>query len=133
MAHVAAIVFVCFISLISLLLGKWTTTQTLYLIAFFSGAKVIQLHFYSQGIQYVFRYHKYEKTSREPDSPAHTPTTSHPASRAMSTTTLLSEVISMVKLRPKSSVKHARLRESVDVDNMESQEGQEMEVLKSPR
>lgn len=39
----------------------------------------------------------------------------------------------MVKLRPKSSVKHARLRESVDVDNMESQEGQEMEVLKSPR
>ncbi|XP_063702642.1 uncharacterized protein LOC134832514 [Culicoides brevitarsis] len=104
LAHIAAIVFVCFISLISLLLG----------------------------IQYIFRYHKYEKTSREPDSPAHTPTNSHPASRAMSTTTLLSEVVAMVKLRPKPSVKHARLRESVDVDNLENQDSQEMEVLKSP-
>uniref|UniRef100_A0A336L527 CSON003189 protein n=1 Tax=Culicoides sonorensis TaxID=179676 RepID=A0A336L527_CULSO len=103
LAHLAAIVFVCFISLISLLLG----------------------------IQYIFRYHKYEKTSREPDSPSHTPTVSHPASRAMSTTTLISEVISMVKLRPKLSVKHARLRESVDVDNLENQDGHEMEQLKS--
>lgn len=51
----------------------------------------------------------------------------------MSTTTLLSEVISMVKLRPKPSVRHARLRESVDVDNLENQDGHEMEVLKSPR
>lgn len=101
------------------------------------GPKVFKIHstfnLLTKGIQYVFRYHKYEKTSREPDSPAHTPTTSYPASRAMSTTTLLSEVISMVKLRPKPSVKHARLRESVDVDNLESQDGQEMEVLKSPR
>lgn len=127
LAHVAAIVFVCFISLISLLLGK----GTLYLIAFWT--KPLNLIVFPKGIQYIFRYHKYEKTSREPDSPAHTPTTSHPASRAMSTTTLLSEVISMVKLRPKPSVRHARLRESVDVDTLENQDEQEMEVLKSPR
>lgn len=74
------------------------------------------------GVQYIFRYHKYQKTSREPDSPAHTPTASHPASRAMSTTTLLSEVISLVKLRPKPSMKHSRLRESVDADGLKNDE-----------
>lgn len=76
------------------------------------------------GIQYIFRYHKYQKTSREPDSPCRTPTASHPASRAMSTTTLISEVISMVKLRPKPSLRHCRLRESIDAEALEHQQQQ---------
>lgn len=71
------------------------------------------------------------ESAGEPDSPAHTPRASLasinaarilcesecPPSRAMSTTTLISEVISLVKLRPRGHrVKHSRLRESVDVE-----------------
>lgn len=97
LAHICAIVFISFIIFISFLLL----------------------------VQYVFRYRKYElATSRmEPDSPAHTlfgsavslSNAQQPRSRAMSTTTLISEIVSYVKLRPKKgSVKHDRLRESVE-------------------
>lgn len=61
----------------------------------------------------------------EPDSPAYTPRGSlgslpigQITSRASSTSTLLSEVVSLVKLRPRvggiRKLKHSRLRESVD-------------------
>lgn len=85
------------------------------------------------GIQYIFRYHRYQKTSREADSPSHTPTASHPASRAMSTTTLISEVISMVKLRPKPSLKHTRLRESVDGEALDQEVHELAEMERSQR
>ncbi|XP_062565648.1 uncharacterized protein LOC134227949 isoform X2 [Armigeres subalbatus] len=96
-AHICAIVFISFIIFLSFLLL----------------------------VQYVFRYRKYElATSRiEPDSPAHTlfgsgvslNNAQQPRSRAMSTTTLISEIVSYVKLRPKKgSVMHDRLRESVE-------------------
>ncbi|XP_055539211.1 uncharacterized protein LOC129726482 [Wyeomyia smithii] len=76
-------------------------------------------------MQYVFRYRKYELAigQMEADSPAHTLFGSgvslnhaqQPRSRAMSTTTLISEIISYVKLRPKNgSIKHHRFRESVE-------------------
>lgn len=64
----------------------------------------------------------------ELDSPAHTPRASfssiqqRAASRAGSTSTLLSEVVSLVKLRPRIGrrMKHSRLRESVDGEALES-------------
>lgn len=84
-------------------------------------------------MQYLFRYHRYQKTSREPDSPSHTPTPSHPASRAMSTTTLISEVISMVKIRPRQSLKHARLRESVDGEALDQDSHELTELERSQR
>lgn len=82
------------------------------------------------GAQYVFRYRKYQlaESIGEPDSPAHTPRASlssvavgHLSSRAASTSTLLSEVVSLVKIRPRGRwMKHSRLRESVDGEAMES-------------
>ncbi|XP_055696759.1 uncharacterized protein LOC129797908 isoform X1 [Phlebotomus papatasi] len=99
-AHVAAIAFVSVIIVMSLMLGT----------------------------QYVFRYRKYQlaESKGEPDSPAHTPRTSlgslvghGPPSRAISTSTLLSDVISLVKFRPGSRrVKHSRLRENLDTDTL---------------
>lgn len=97
------------------------------------------------GMQYVFRYRKYQlaASQAEPDSPAHTPRASidgsadfDPAAdgdglaagaargdgvqRATSTTTLLSEVQSLIKMRPRlmggGHNKHQRLRESVDAE-----------------
>uniref|UniRef100_A0A182RGW2 CUB domain-containing protein n=1 Tax=Anopheles funestus TaxID=62324 RepID=A0A182RGW2_ANOFN len=100
-AHVCAIVFICFIVFISFLLV----------------------------VQYIFRYRKYElATSRmeAADSPAHTLFGSNqsieqgapiqPRSRAVSTTTLISEIVSYVKLRPRvtTSIRHERFRESVE-------------------
>ena len=84
----------------------------------------------------MFRYRKYQlaESLGEPDSPAHTPHASlgsltggdrgeggaSPPSRAVSTSTLISEVISLVKLRPRNrSGKHSRLRESVDTEALE--------------
>lgn len=82
------------------------------------------------GAQYVFRYRKYQLAENmgEFDSPAHTPRASlssinqRAASRAGSTSTLLSEVVSLVKLRPRIGrrMKHSRLRESVDGEALES-------------
>lgn len=81
------------------------------------------------GAQYVFRYRKYQLTANagEPDSPAHTPRASMGSvaigqldSRAGSTSTLISEVVSMVKLRPRGQwLRHSRLRESVDGEALE--------------
>lgn len=90
------------------------------------------------GVQYVFRYRKYQlaESQGEPDSPAHTPRPSIDGSaddganggesgvvgvvRATSTTTLLSEVQSLIKMRPRAGLrgtnKHQRLRESVDAE-----------------
>jgi regulatory protein YycI of two-component signal transduction system YycFG len=78
------------------------------------------------GAQYVFRYHRYQlaKSKEEAESPLNTPRGStasisqHPSHgsnlRATSTSTLMSEVVTLVKLKPKtSSIKHQKLRESV--------------------
>lgn len=76
------------------------------------------------GAQYIFRYHRYQlaKSKEEAESPLNTPrgsTTSiapnhHANLRATSTSTLMSEVVTLVKLKPKSSsIKHQKLRESV--------------------
>lgn len=81
------------------------------------------------GAQYMCRYRKYQlaESAGEPDSPAHTPRTSMGSiatgqlpSRAVSTSTLLSEVVSFVKIRPRGRwMKHSRLRESVDAEALE--------------
>lgn len=81
------------------------------------------------GAQYVCRYRKYQlaESAGESDSPAHTPRTSMGSivtgqlpSRAVSTATLLSEVVSFVKIRPRGRwMKHSRLRESVDAEALE--------------
>lgn len=77
------------------------------------------------GAQYIFRYHRYQlaKSKEEVESPLNTPrgstvSISHNPSngnmRATSTSTLMSEVVTLVKLKPKkSSIKHMKLRESV--------------------
>ncbi|XP_055634701.1 uncharacterized protein LOC129774771 isoform X2 [Toxorhynchites rutilus septentrionalis] len=96
-AHICAIIFISFVIFISFLLL----------------------------IQYIFRYRKYELATSYviPDSPAHTlfgsgislNNTQLPRSRAVSTTTLISEIVSYVKLRPKNgSIRHHRFRESVE-------------------
>lgn len=87
------------------------------------------------GAQYVVRYRKYQlaESRGEPDSPAHTPHASMGSlvvgqltSRAVSTSTLLSEVVSFVKLRPRPRghgnrrLKHSLLRESVDGEALEA-------------
>lgn len=85
------------------------------------------------GVQYIFRYRKYQLAENigEPDSPAYTPRPSIDSmaanqlqSRTISTSTLFSEVISLVKLRPhtNSTLKHLRLRESVDGEALENGE-----------
>ncbi|EDW44184.1 GM22234 [Drosophila sechellia] len=78
------------------------------------------------SVQYVVRYRKYHlAVARRQDegSRLHTPRASlsclqGPPSRAMSTTTLLSEVIYMVKMRPKHHLRHSILPESVDAENL---------------
>ncbi|BFF98331.1 uncharacterized protein DMAD_06516 [Drosophila madeirensis] len=78
------------------------------------------------GAQYVVRYRKYHLAvalRQDEGSRLHTPRASlsslhGPPSRATSTTTLLSEVIYLVKMRPKHHLRHSILRESVDAENM---------------
>jgi hypothetical protein len=86
------------------------------------------------GAQYIFRYHRYQlaKSKEESDSPLNTPHGSINSisctarqnnsdnidgrnMRAVSTSTLISEVVTFVKLKPKHSisVKHKKLRESI--------------------
>lgn len=85
------------------------------------------------GAQYVVRYRKYQlaESRGEPDSPDHTPHASMGSlvvgqltSRAVSTSTLLSEVVSLVKLRPRTNnnrrLKHSLLRESIDGEALEA-------------
>lgn len=83
------------------------------------------------GAQYIVRYRKYQlaESRGEPDSPAHTPRASmgslvvgQLSSRAVSTSTLLSEVVSLVKFRPRGGrrMKHSLLRESIDGEALEA-------------
>lgn len=80
------------------------------------------------GAQYIFRYHRYQlaKSKEEAESPLNTPMGSSVSIsrggdptcgnlRATSTSTLMSEVVTLVKLKPKasSSIRHQKLRESV--------------------
>lgn len=77
------------------------------------------------GAQYIFRYHRYQlaKSKEEAESPLNTPRGStvsishHPTNgsmRATSTSTLISEIVTLVKMKPKkSSIRHQKLRESV--------------------
>ncbi|XP_036326981.1 uncharacterized protein LOC118739644 isoform X2 [Rhagoletis pomonella] len=98
LVHLSAVVFASIIILISALLGA----------------------------QYVVRYRKYHLAvarRRDEGSRLHTPRASMsslhgPPSRAISTTTLLSEVIYLVKMRPKHQLRHSILRESVDAENL---------------
>lgn len=83
------------------------------------------------GAQYISRYRKYQlaESMGEADSPAHTPRASmgslamgQLSSRAASTSTLISEVVSLVKIRPRSTrkMRHSLLRESIDGEALES-------------
>jgi regulatory protein YycI of two-component signal transduction system YycFG len=82
--------------------------------------------------QYIFRYHRYQlaKSKEEADSPLNTPhgstvsLTRNPLNgtvcnlKAVSTSTLMSEVVTLVKLKPpkkttSSVIRHQKLRESV--------------------
>lgn len=86
----------------------------------------------------MFRYRKYQLAAAlgELDSPAQTPRASLGSllvpGRAMSTSTLVSDVISLVKLRPRPVTKHARLRESVDADTLEKCNSPEQASSVSP-
>lgn len=81
------------------------------------------------GAQYIYRNRKYQLTASaaETDSPDCTPRASMGSiaveqlnSRAASTSTLISEVVSMVKIRPRGSwTRHSRLRESLDGEALE--------------
>lgn len=78
----------------------------------------------------MIRYRKYQLAGSlaDSDSPQHTPRASigsfsqaNIASRAASTSTIFSEVVSLVKFRPRDrKLKHSRLRESVDGEALES-------------
>lgn len=84
------------------------------------------------GAQYILRYHRYQlaKSKEETDSPLNTPRGSSVSIsnnavqenfRATSTSTLVSDVVALVKLKSKTStIKHQILRESIisqDYDN----------------
>ncbi|XP_018569476.1 uncharacterized protein LOC108909578 isoform X2 [Anoplophora glabripennis] len=79
------------------------------------------------GAQYLFRYRKYHVAKAEDQDSLADPkgsNTSLPmATRASSSATLLSEVISLTKLRPhiKARNKHTRLRESMDCGSTRSE------------
>lgn len=105
-----------------------SSLQTIHVVAILFTSIIIAVSALL-GAQYVFRYRKYQLTASagEPDSPAHTPRASMGSivigqldSRAASTSTLISEVVSMVKIRPKGQwTRHSRLRESVDGEALE--------------
>ncbi|XP_073838564.1 thrombospondin-1 like protein golden goal [Musca autumnalis] len=112
LVHLSAIVFASIIILISALLGA----------------------------QYVVRYRKYHLAiakRRDEGSRLHTPSASmnslaSPPSRAISTTTLISEVIYMVKMRPKHQLRHSILRESVDAENLARETEMNEKIVKEP-
>lgn len=69
------------------------------------------------------KYHLAVARRQKEGSRLHTPRDSMTSfqdlsSRALSTTTILSEVIYLVKLRPKKHVRHTVLRESNDVEHL---------------
>ncbi|CAG9769137.1 unnamed protein product [Ceutorhynchus assimilis] len=73
------------------------------------------------GLQYLFRYRKYQVAQFEDQDSLAASSTSIPmAARTQSNSTLLSEVISLTRMRPLNikvrKNKHRRLRESMDCD-----------------
>ncbi|CAG9864192.1 unnamed protein product [Phyllotreta striolata] len=78
------------------------------------------------GIQYIFRYRKYQIADGDDrDSLSNGSGVNIPlANRVSSSVTLLSEVISLTKFRPHliKRNKHERLRESVDCDTLKAEE-----------
>ncbi|XP_055904948.1 uncharacterized protein LOC129940590 [Eupeodes corollae] len=106
--------------------AKMKTNFTLVHLSAVVFASIIILISALLGAQYIVRYRKYHLAISERHdhtSPIHTPMTSmgslhNPPSRAVSTTTLLSEVIYMVKIRPKRQLRHSILRESIDAENL---------------
>ncbi|CAH0553889.1 unnamed protein product [Brassicogethes aeneus] len=79
------------------------------------------------GAQYLFRYRKYHVAQAEDQDSLADPSASNASlpltTRASSNATLLSEVISLTRLRPhmKQRNKHARLRESMDCETEEQE------------
>ncbi|XP_015837696.1 uncharacterized protein gogo isoform X3 [Tribolium castaneum] len=75
------------------------------------------------GAQYLFRYRKYHIAQAEDQDSLADPTASCASislrTRASSSATLLSEVISLTRLRPHTRNKHSRLRESMDCEQEE--------------
>lgn len=84
------------------------------------------------GAQYIFRHHRYQlaKSKEEADSPLNTPrgstvsisrNSAHGNLRATSTSTLISEVVTLVKLNSMAStIKHKKLRESMISQDFEN-------------
>ncbi|KAF5289454.1 hypothetical protein FQR65_LT11827 [Abscondita terminalis] len=72
------------------------------------------------GAQYLCRYRKYHVAHADDQDSLADPSVSCVSlpvgTRASSSVTLLSEVISLTRLKPKSRLKHNRLRESADCD-----------------
>ncbi|KAG4070637.1 hypothetical protein HA402_013557 [Bradysia odoriphaga] len=128
--HIIAILFASVIIIVSALLGKCNRSNV--------GRPELHYKLFDVGAQYIFRYRKYQlaESIGEMDSPVHTPRASlssvqlRAASRAGSTSTLLSEVVSLVKLRPRigRKMKHSRLRESVDGEALETKHQIQMRI-----
>lgn len=107
--------------------------KTIHVVAIFFTSVIIVVSALL-GAQYMIRYRKYRLTASAggSGSPAHTPRASLGSiavgqlnSRASSTSTLISEVVSMVKIRPRGRwLRHARLRESIDGEALEHAEAQ---------
>ncbi|XP_076253063.1 thrombospondin-1 like protein golden goal isoform X3 [Rhynchophorus ferrugineus] len=79
------------------------------------------------GMQYAFRYRKYHIAEAEDQDSLAASNASLPlATRAQSNSTLLSEVISLTRMRPLNMKsrrnKHSRLRESIDCDQDQEEE-----------
>lgn len=104
---------------------------TQLIVYLFSGIIILTSVFL--GAQYIFRYHRYQlaKSKEEAESPLNTPRGSTVSIsrnsgqgnlRATSTSTLMSEVVTLVRLQPKSSaIKHKKLRESIVSQDFEKE------------
>uniref|UniRef100_A0A1I8N531 Netrin receptor UNC5 n=1 Tax=Musca domestica TaxID=7370 RepID=A0A1I8N531_MUSDO len=119
---------------------KMKTKFTLVHLSAIVFASIIILISALLGAQYVVRYRKYHLAiakRRDEGSRLHTPSASmnslaSPPSRAISTTTLISEVIYMVKMRPKHQLRHSILRESVDAENLARETEMNESIIKEP-
>lgn len=135
--HFFVFVFSGIVILISVFLGNqnFNVRQFYWHVPHLITYKLIKypFFFFVLGAQYIFRYHKYQlaKNKEEPESPLNTPPTGSTISitgnavagmKAVSTSTIFSEVITLVKLKPKSStIKHQKLRESVVSQDFEKE------------
>lgn len=92
-----------------------------------NGITIMKMFGYTRFSFLISGKYQLAESVGAPDSPVHTPRTSMGSiaagqlpSRAVSTSTLLSEVVSLVKIRPRGRwMKHTRLRESVDGEALE--------------